>query len=184
MQTNMSALRPVRGITRAISVSRPPVIRWRSPNKVAFNGNSEVTINDPQANAGDTSPGRSPQPLQGLQMGRASLEAAKARQRPRRPDASHRHTGGAGMPTDPYWWVRLLHGKRFAANIGVSIEPAVEAGARQLVRRFSRRGPPSQAGGGTIRTPARSSDRPGPGRSAAPRHAGRRAGRWPRATGS
>ena len=130
MQTNMSALRPVRGITRAISVSRPPVIRWRSPNKVAFNGNSEVTINDPQANAGDTSPGRSPQPLQGLQMGRASLEAAKARQRPRRPDASHRHTGGAGMPTDPYWWVRLLHGKRFAANIGVSIEPAVEAGAR------------------------------------------------------
>ena len=38
--------------------------------------------------------------------------------------------GGAGMPTDPDWRVRLLHGKRFAANIGVSIEPAIEAGGR------------------------------------------------------
>jgi ubiquinone/menaquinone biosynthesis C-methylase UbiE len=50
-------------------------------------------------------------------------------------------------------------------------------GARQRVRRVSRRGRPSRAGGGTIRTPARSSDRLGPDRSAVPRHAGRRAGR-------
>ena len=37
---------------------------------------------------------------------------------------------GAGMPANPDWRVRLLRREGFAADVGVSVEAAIEAGGR------------------------------------------------------
>src|SRR5262249_41916128 len=73
--------------------------------------------------------------LQGFEMGAHLLRRQRrGRDAPDRMPtvavAGGANQRGARMPPDPDGWVRVLHREGFTADIGVAIEPTLEAGGR------------------------------------------------------